>query len=165
MKKKLLGVIASTVMLMSTALGIAACDEEGGGYTVSVKSNGGAPITGVQVQMYDGDSLLATKTTDKTGEVTFELEGSGYDVKLVNLPQGLSEVDGASYKANSPDEKINVVLNTEVIKSSVPAGKAYQIGDIMYDFTVTNAINEESLNLSTLLEDKKAVVLSVWPLL
>ena len=161
--RKLLGFLFGATMIASAAFGAVACEEESDlvNYEVNVKTRGGAPVSSIQVQAYQSDSLLQTKTTDASGKVVFELEQGTYDIKVVNLPQGYSDISGAEYQTSTSSTSLDYYLNTSIIKSDPPAGKKYKVGDIAYDFSVTTD-DGSVCTLSEVLEEKKAVVLNFW---
>lgn len=158
--RKLLAFFASVVFALSLSLGLIACGSDIE-YEVTVKTRGGAPISSIQVQAYSGDTLLETKTTDASGKVVFELEEGAYDIRVINLPTGYKEIEGAEFKTKAGETKVDVFLDTAVIQEAPPAGHFYQVGDVLYDFEIETDILG-TVKISQLLEEKKAVVLNFW---
>lgn len=158
--RKIIGFFASVLFAASLSLGLIACGGEVE-YEISVKTRGGAPVSAVQVQAYSGSTLLGTKTTDASGKAVFELDEGSYDIKVVNLPVGYQEIEGAEFKTKAGETKVDVFLDTAVIKDNPPAGKFYQVGDVLYDFEIETDILGK-VTVSELLEEKKAVVLNFW---
>ena len=181
MKKKWIGLFAGAAALAALTSGIvlAACDDEQQGgpidgqvaYTVSVKSVGGAGIGDALVSVYGkGNKPLRQGRTDKNGDLVVYLEPGTYELKVAGLPAGytLSEDNTFALSATSYETTVNAL--STVIASEAPADKVYAVGDVMYDFTIQARVwdSEDSqlktqlLSLSTLLGQKKAVVLNFW---
>ena len=136
-------------------------------YTIQVKTVGGMPLKGVSVYVHKGNAaynLVAfPKATDENGMVTYELDtASDYSIQLVGVPQGYNVKSGSSradrYDMGTTGALIQLAsapVTTGTIKDS------YKLGDVMYDFTVTD-IDGNSYKLSEMLKTKRAVVLNFW---
>lgn len=173
MKKILLTLLALCAVL-SLCFTLAACnsgnenkDDEGPeapqapqNYSVHIKTAGGLAISGVTVDLYlDGD-LTAHKTTNAKGSAVFEnLEvSSEYTVELSGVPDGYNVQSSYSFGNKS---ELSILLSSAPIPTTDITGVNYQLGDIIHDFTVTD-YNGNEINLSALLEEKRAVVLNFW---
>ena len=174
--KKWLSLVLAVVMVFSLAAMISGCGKDpaqnsdgkdsveggqAGKYTVTVKTAGGMPMIGVAVHIYADDTLADLKDykeTDESGSASFELEGgSQYAIKLEGVPAGY-QVE-ASYPFDGTTAEI--VLTSSLIEGESLSGASLGLGDIMYDFEVTNAENE-TVKLSELLAEKKAVLLNFF---
>lgn len=125
--------------------------------TVEVKSVGGKALEGVGVYIYADEAK-----TDMVDYVKTDAEGiaaisapvpAGSVIVLDKVPAGY--VAEESYAVTAAETKI--VLQ---IKLQEQMGQL-ALGDVMFDFTVTDTTGTEH-TLSKLLETKKAVVLNLW---
>ncbi len=135
-------------------------------YTISVKTAGGMPLSGVTVYVYsDSADMFVTlpQYTNANGVTTFTLETkSDYSVLLDNVPDGYNVKKGSGAEARYPMGP----TGTQILLSSKPVTTGvlkdnYNLGDIMYDFTITD-VNGVDYKLSEILETKKMVMLNFW---
>ena len=135
-------------------------------YSITVKTNGGMPLQNIAVSVYKGagDSLaILPMKTDENGVVRFTLDlAYDYTLELDGVPAGYDVKSGATiadrYSLFMKDTVIS--LNSSPIKSGSFNG-VYKLGDVIYDFTVTD-INGVSYTISELLNEKKVVMLNFW---
>lgn len=167
LSKKSIALILALCMMLS--LGLTACKKDGGSqndaqitYSVIVESQGGAALSGISVYVYENEKLedlVAVLTTDKDGKTSFQYRsGSGYVAVLGNVPDGYNvekfyPITGESTRITLPIELVQGDVNTA----------SYKLGDVMGDFTFTDA-QGNAYKLSELLKSKKAVVLNFWTL-
>ena len=184
--KKLLSLLLCLVMIFSCVLPLASCknknknkDEgntggtviDGGSsggsteYTVKVITEGGMPLEDVVVSIHTGDGFKITQmgATDKNGNVKFTLPTSNdYSIQISDAPEGYKVREGLTrddrYPLTGPDTVIK--LSSAPITSGGFSSQ-YELGDVMYDFTLTD-INGESYKLSELLKTKDMVMLNFW---
>ncbi len=145
-------------------------DSTGGGdtstpisYTVSVKTIGGRALEGVTVYVYADSTLsdiVAFGDTNADGLATINMKRSNsYVAVLSRVPDGYNVEPYYEFTGGS----LNIVLKSEVIKEDhVPS--RYQLGDIMYDFTVKTS-DGKTFTLSEVLSGenaKKAVLINFW---
>ena len=128
-------------------------------YTVTVGIKDVGALGGVEVYIY-GDSshknMVKSGTTDYYGSVQFELPKSDkYSIVLDNVPKEYKVSSAYSFNGNNAV----ITLTTGVIKEPLPA--SLEVGDIMYDITVT-APSGKTYTLSEILEKKNMVVLNFW---
>ena len=135
-------------------------------YSVKVVTAGGMPLSGILVYVHnvDGYGLCTTPLeTDENGMVEFTLMTSdNYSVELQGVPDGYAVKVGTTkeerYSINSAETVITLTsapITTGGFKSM------YNLGDVMYDFTLTDVYGNE-YSLSTLLETKDMVMLNFW---
>ncbi len=130
-------------------------------YTVTLQANTGKVFADVGVYIYKDDTLqdlVWFARTDETGAIAFTapaqegyvavLEGSfdGYDVQPY-------------YALTGPDTLI--ALTAALISQDQIAGKKFDLGDVMFDLTVTD-LEGNTHQMSQLLEQKDAVLLNFW---
>lgn len=129
-------------------------------YSVVIKDIAGKPLNDCYVMFYKGDDVVAEGYTGKEGTFKTSQYPNKYDVVVEGkegyyLNQEMFETD-----------LIGTPIEVEAEIDSL-AGKegdiftSYELGDVMYDFTLTNTDGKE-LNLYTLLEEKKVVILNFW---
>lgn len=136
-------------------------------YKVRVQSEGGFGLKNVVVGLYDGDTLVKEKTTSAQGNAYFTeedgIELGEYEVRLSDVPAGWKANEEITYKTSTTSQSdLTVAMKAKLITDeTIPSNKLYQLGDVMYDFTITDCDNQ-SHTLSTLLEEKKMVMLNFW---
>ena len=175
MTKRILAALCALTLLVAMASTIAGCKGTGdssnstveggadGGYTVTVKTQGGMPLSGIAVYIYADDSLKDMKQygeTDDKGKVSFQLPDSKkYAVVLSGVPKGY--VTDKSYKFNGT--AANITLASSLIKDTSLSTQnlTLGLGDVMCDFTVTTP-DGKKITLSDLLKTKKMVLLNFW---
>ncbi len=174
MTKKLLSRLALFVVLLLFAALIlptaAACknnntDNNGGGsgtgnYSVKIASMGDIGLSGVTVELYDGNKKVSTNTTDKNGFIRFS-ENKEYTVAVSKLPKGYYVPAGSSMKLNGKQNSYTFKLPARIIGETAPTNLSYKIGSIMYDFSVVTP-DKTVVTLSKLFETKKAVLINFW---
>lgn len=130
-------------------------------YTVNIKSNGGMPLSNLDVYIYAddtlGDIVDYTKTNDN-GTATFNLDkNSNYAIVISPVPKGyLAE---KSYKFDGT--KKDIVISSSLFTDADISSATLELGDVMYDFTVMKPDGTE-IKLSEVLKTKKLVVLNFW---
>ena len=130
-------------------------------YTVNIKSNGGMPLSNLDVYIYADDNLGDiddyTKTNDN-GTATFNLDkNSNYAIVISPVPKGyLAE---KSYKFDGT--KKDIVISSSLFTDADISSATLELGDVMYDFTVMKPDGTE-IKLSEVLKTKKLVVLNFW---
>ncbi len=143
-------------------------DGENGAYVyrVSLQNATGFGFKGATVKLVKGDTVVASKQTNASGNATFteedDIKLDKYDVVIENAPAGYA----------LPEEKIQTtnvagiptvvtVTPTGLLGGEIEAGKLYQLGDVMHDFSMTLA-NGSSYTLSEILEEKDMVLINFW---
>ena len=126
-------------------------------YKFTVKSIAGDRIGDVTIEIYFNGEYVTKVVTDLIGNAKIELPEKAYTAKATGLSKGLSfEGEVAIKKGQNLIE-----LNASVIKEKLPENHQYNIGDVMYDFTVYD-IKNNSITLSEVLKTKKCVLLNFW---
>ena len=160
-------------LCLCLCLSIAACDNGGeteptqgptkgkATYTIEVTTAGGLSLSGVQAYVYTDstqEELESIVTLNAAGRGTFEATiSSDYVAVLSGVPEGYNVE--AQYKVSIYTQ---ITLTASVITDAEkPSDKVYQVGDVMYDFSIT-AANGTEYKLSELLQEKDAVVLNFW---
>ena len=130
-------------------------------YTLSVKTQGGMAMSGLDVYIYTDDSLSDmidyTKTNDE-GKATFNLdESADYAIVITPVPKGYTVEESYKFEGTSKE----IVLTSSLITDADISTATLGIGDVMYDFTVMKPDGTE-IKLSEVLKSKKLVVLNFW---
>ena len=130
-------------------------------YTVNIKSNGGMPLSNLDVYIYAddtlGDIVDYTKTNDN-GTATFNLDkNSNYAIVISPVPKGY--LVEKSYKFDGT--KKDIVISSSLFTDADISSATLELGDVMYDFTVMKPDGTE-IKLSEVLKTKKLVVLNFW---
>ncbi len=131
-------------------------------YSISVKSIGGLPLEGLDVQIWTAGkkSLVMYGRTDENGEVDISAAaGDGYVVELTGVPKGY--VVEETYPLTG--KELEITLSTQLITdgSLSEVTEKFKLGDVMYDFTVTDTEGNE-ITLSEMLKEKDMVLLNMW---
>ncbi len=133
-------------------------------YTVSVKTAGGMPLSGITVYVYNKDGFIVDfGSTNDSGISTITLDtASGYSVRLDGVPEGYTVLDGLTAETRYAMGPTGVQI--PLISKPITEGKLqdeYLLGDVMYDFTITD-IDGVAYKLSDLLKEKRMVMLNFW---
>ena len=132
-----------------------------GPYTVSVTTQGGMALPGIDVYIYADEAmteLTASGATDENGNVSLELPKEGsYVIELDNVPDGYQVEEKYRFAGNAA----MIVLTSGLIEGENLSGASLGVGDVMYDFSVTTPAGE-TVTLSEILSEKKMVVLNFW---
>ena len=132
-----------------------------GTYTVTVCSENDQPLAGVAIFVYEDstqEELVAVLTTDAEGKAAFtDKVRSTYVAVLDKLPTGYEAE--AQYPLTDLETKI-VLKKGEMTQENMEELR-YKLGDLMMDFSVTDASGKE-YSLSGLMEGKRAVVLNFF---
>lgn len=130
-------------------------------YTIELLSEGGMPLEGVGIYVYADDTLADLvwfAKTDAAGKITFNANtGDGAVAVLENVPDGY-QVD-ASYPLTGVATQI--LLSSAMMSADDLTGVTFELGEMMYDLSVTTA-DGTVYQLSELLKEKTAVVLNFW---
>ena len=130
-------------------------------HTVTVKTSNGEPLQGIGVYVYT-DSTMAELVwfakTDDLGTIAFtDVIGDSYVAVLADVPQGYVVED--QYPLTGTDTQI--LLESVLLSEDDLEGVSVGLGDMMFDFTVTDT-DGNTYTLSQLLQEKEAVVLNFW---
>lgn len=181
--KKLL-VLCTTIGL---ACGVAAtavgCSDKGGSstsssssdapdleeyvYRVTVQNETGFAFRSVSVSLYDGETKIATKSTNALGNAYFTTEDvaavGNYSVVIDEMPRGYDYASDKSYTTAALAQTTTLVQIAPqgVVNESMPAGTRYTFGDVMYDFSVTLS-DGSTFTLSEELQTKDVVLINFW---
>lgn len=132
----------------------------GRNYSVSVKTAGGMALSEVDVYVYKDDTLadlVAFNKTDENGIVTFSIpENEKYAIALSGVAKGYDVKESYSFSSGTAI----ITLTSSLIEEDI-TGASLELGDVMYDFTVTTT-DGETVKLSELLKTKKMVMLNFW---
>ena len=130
-------------------------------YVIHTISMGGAPLDNVRVTVSQNGSEIVEGYSQQ-GVVEFGIPTSDYELSYSNLPAGYREDNsGTLYSLNAEHLEVTTAFTSSVIRSSAPAGKSYQLGEVMYNFSITDYYGT-TMNLATIFETKRFVVLNFW---
>ena len=132
-------------------------------YKIRTQSEGGFGLKDVNVALYDGETKVADVNTHSEGYAYFTpdvLSALGtYTIALSNVPKGWRIKDDTIVYQTTGVYGSNVNVNfvaSLITDEEAPKGKTYRVGDVMYDFTLTDS-DGDSYTLSTLLEEKDII--------
>ena len=129
-------------------------------YTVIVKDIAGKPLSDFYVTFYKKDEVVAEGYTNNSGTFSKNLDADVYDVEVEGREGYSLNID--AFKTDLIGTPIEVEAQVESLAGKkAPEGNYYQLGDVMYDFTLTNTEGEE-LVLYDLLDEYKVVILNFW---
>ncbi len=174
--KRLLLLLLALAMVVSMAGVLTGCGEDGpdtqdpttdttsnekATYTVEVKTKGGMVMSGLDVYVYEDDTLANMATygqTDEKGKVTFQLPKSDkYAVELRGVPDGYDLSKSYAFSGGAAV----ITLASSLITDESLASASLGLGDVMYDFSVTTP-DGTTVTLSEILKEKKMVMLNFW---
>ncbi len=175
--KKLTSVL-SVILVMAMVFSMAACGKpdagnttgstpaatsptEKGTYIVTVKTEGGMPLSGVDVYIYVGSDtgdLKKFASTNENGQAIFELPvADNYVAVLSGVTEGYTVEPYYAFSGNA----CTVILKSQLITGESVNNVKFELGDIMYDFTVTDPDGNQ-ITLSEALAEHKMVMLNFW---
>ncbi len=161
--KRILTFLLALLILGQVVL-MTACKEkpaETTDYTVAVMTEGGSPLEGVGVYIYADATkkeLVWFNKTNAEGVAAFSAAlGDGYVAVLTDVPTGYAVEDTYPLTGASTE----IVLKTALASGDDTSEVVVKLGDVMFDFTVTDTTGK-SYTLSELLKTKQAVVLNFW---
>ena len=161
MMKRLFALTACVLLLVTM---VAGCGKEEDavlltGCTVKVQTEGGVKLANIGVSIYtdkDKTELVDFARTDESGVAMMNVAiPADSCVFLTDLPDGY-EFNG--YVTIDAKDKNPVITLSAGLKNEMTP---FQLGDVMFDFTVTDQNGTEH-TLSKLLENKKAVAINLW---
>lgn len=161
MMKRLFALTACVLLLVTM---VAGCGKEKDavlltGCTIKVQTEGGVKLANVGVSIYtdkDKTELVDFARTDESGVAMMNVAiPADSCVFLTDLPDGY-EFNG--YVTIDAKDKNPVITLSAGLKNEMTP---FQLGDVMFDFTVTDQNGTEH-TLSKLLENKKAVAINLW---
>ena len=127
-------------------------------YVVKVQSAGGMALAGVDVMLYEGDSIIQAGSTGSDGICTLKAKASNsYTVKLNACPEGYQAEESYAVTGNS----CVISLTSSLIMDKEIGNHQFKAGDIMYDFEFEDT-DGKIHKLSETLAEKKMVMLNFW---
>ena len=103
-------------------------------YTVTVKTNAGMAMEGLNVFLYADAALTDMKGaagTDASGKATFNLAEGNYYVQLQGVATGFDVKE--SYAMNGTS--LNITLTSSLVEGEDVTSHTFKVGDVMYNFT------------------------------
>ncbi len=171
--KKISCVLLALAVVFSMVAMLGGCGKEGGStddtgvsgesgtYTVSVKTQGGMPMAGLDVYVYADDTMGDLKQAGQTkedGTISFDLPASSkYAVALSGAPKGYAVEKSYSFSGNTA----NITLTSSLVMDANLSEASLKLGDVMYDFSVT-APDGTQYTLSEMLKEKDMVLMNFW---
>ena len=161
MMKRLLSLTTCVLLLVAMVAGCGKKQNDTpttlSGCTVTIKSDGGLALENIGVSVYADKAkteLIDFARTNADGVATLNAAiPSGSFVFLTDVPDGYTVADFYSLTAKETTITLTTGLKNEMT--------SFQLGDVMFDFTVTDQNGAEH-TLSKLLESKKAVAINLW---
>lgn len=130
-------------------------------YQVSITTQGGMPLEGIEIYIYEDDSrseLAAFGQSDENGCLSTDLpQKDGYAIVLESVPKGYEKAESYTFDGF----EAGIVLESHLIEGESLSGAVLGLGDVMYDFTVETA-QGESITLSEMLQEKDMVLLNFF---
>ena len=136
-------------------------------YRISVQNETSFGFRGVSVSLYDGETKIATKTTNSLGNANFTAEDVAevgeYSIQIDEMPAGYVYATDETYTTVelSNTSTVMQIKPTGVIDQEMPAGTRYDFGEVMYNFTV-NLSDGTQFTLSEELKTKDVVLINFW---
>ncbi len=128
-------------------------------YKVTVKNTAGTPLETVFVQFYDKNGQMkGAAQTDEEGVATYTLpRQDGYYVSLNGVPNGYAYEDKYQIVGNGAV----ISLKSAPVQGESLAGADLGVGDIIYDFEITDT-KGDTYKVSEILEEKKVLILNFF---
>ena len=154
-----------TVLLL-TACGTAPAPTEAAqapetAYTVSLRTAGNMALPGIDVYIYADNTLtdlVQYGQTDENGQVPFSMpENPDYAITLSGVAKGYETAETYAFQGTKAD----ITLTSSLISRENLSGATLGLGDVMYDFTVTDS-DGQTITLSQMLAEKDMVLINFW---
>ena len=130
-------------------------------YTVAIQTAGSMALPGIDVYIYEDETLselVQYGQTSENGFVSFTLpQKEGYAITLSGTAQGYEVAE--QYPVTG--EITQITLTSSLIQGENLSTANLGLGDVMYDFTVTTP-EGQSVTLSDMLAEKDMVLLNFW---
>ena len=131
-------------------------------YSVEISDIAGKPLSGFYVMFYLEDEVVAEGYTSNEGLFECELKPDIYEVTIDGEDVEGYYLNNDFFTTDLLGSRIEVKCEIESLKGQLAdSSKRYELGDVMYDFTLTDT-DGNVLNLYDLLEENKLVVLNFW---
>ena len=136
-------------------------ETERGTYIVTVKTEGGMALKDIGVYIYtdsDAGDLKKASNTNENGQAMFDMPAaSNYVAVLAGVPAGYDVAPYYEFSGNS----CVIILKSQLIEGESVNNVKFELGNIMYDFTVVDPDGNE-IKLSDALAQHKMVMLNFW---
>ncbi len=169
--KKLLSLVLVIAMVMS----MAACQQNTTGssdpsdsgnvsgsnatYTVTVRTAGKMPLEGIEVQIHRDGELMNVMETNADGKAVMEMPASDdYNITILNVPSGYKYNDSYQFAGGT----CLIELVSAPIEGASMENVRPQLGDVIADFEITDAVTQETYKVSDILKEKKMLLLNVF---
>jgi len=130
-------------------------------YQVSLTTQGGMPMEGIDIYIYEDESrseLAFFGRSDETGCFEADLpQKDGYAIVLESVPKGYEAEEHYAFEGFDA----NIRLQSHLIQGESLSGVQLGLGDVMVDFTVTDSQGNE-ITLSEMLHEKDMVLLNFF---
>ncbi len=132
-------------------------------YKIFVGSVANYGFKNANVRLMDGNTEIASDTTNGLGYVTFDVEPGSYDIVVDGIPAGYKAVEEGikTIPLEQTESKVEYMPQGVITSETAPAGKVYSLGDVMYDFSIVVDDNT-TFTLSEVLKEKDMVLLNFW---
>ena len=170
--RKVLLVLICVLLVMAAVL--VGCGSDGQGtpvpdgkaeYSIYVTGMGGMGLHDVTVTATKDGEKIASGATDYNGLFAFTADKGVYDIEVGELPPGYELTENNSYKTSATKFKLVILASSSVILDEIPETKVYKVGDVIYDFSITDPtdrISNVTYTLSEVLSGKRMVLLNFW---
>ena len=137
-------------------------DAYNGKYTISVMSAGKLPLSGVRLSAKKNGATVMTGIS-QDGKIEMSIPADEYDLVIdeSTLPEGYYVPEDANFKTTTESGLASIELPSRVIPTTAASGTVYSVGDVMHDFSFTEASGTR-YTLSEVISTKKAVVINLW---
>ncbi len=137
-------------------------DETFADYAITIKTAGGMPLGGINIDVYANEALTDLKGSGRTNSM---------GVASISLPSDKSywavlqrrDLEGYQTETSYAFTTIstNITLTSSVISDTNISSLSYELGDIIHDFTVADC-NGNVFQLSEVLKTKDMVLINFW---
>ncbi len=137
-------------------------DDDTINYTICIKDIAGKALDGFYVEFTLNGEIVAEGYTGNDGTFSTNQLPNKYEVYLESVEGYYLNQEQELFTTDLLGGEINIVAGLDSFKGvETDITHRYEVGDLMYDFTLTD-IDNNSLNLYTLLETYEVVILNFW---
>ena len=135
-------------------------DDPNNTYIIHTTSLGGLAIDGVKISVSKGGVTLV-EGRSSGGAVKFGLPEGEYELSYGDLPNGYFVDEESTLFALGKEHEVTTAFGSAIINATAPSNFYYDLGDVMYDFRVTDT-DDKTIVLSDIIAEKRLVVINLW---
>ena len=128
-------------------------------YAITLTKFGETAVADADVSFIKDGNVVSTAKTDTQGKVEVSLSEGDYVVEFSSLPSNYRVEENVTLTKDNPSADIECV--TRLKEDFASSSTSYDIGEVVNDFVLQGS-DGKTIALSSILQEKKMVVLNFW---